>query len=210
MRGAPVPTEWVIVVPVKGTSAAKSRLALADRGELAEAFAIDTVAAASSARGVLLVVAVSGSDSLDDELRRAGAHVLREATPSGLNAAIAQGILYAREAHPGAGVAVLLGDLPALAGSELAASLRLAAHVPRGFVPDAAGIGTVLVTAAPGATHDVQFGGASRAAHLKRGYVELDVPVDSGLRRDVDTADDLVAVAGRSLGPATAALLQRR
>ena len=128
----------------------------------------------------------------------------------GLNAAIRAGLEAAGAdgAELSNGVAVLLGDLPALLPSELLAALTEAERHPLAFVSDADGEGTVLITATGGAAHTPSFGAGSRAAHLAAGYVELDVAAESGLRRDVDTPDDLGALAER-VGAYTKAALQR-
>jgi 2-phospho-L-lactate guanylyltransferase len=66
----------------------------------------------------------------------------------------------------------------------------------------------VLITRRADAAHAPAFGGESRAAHRRAGYVELAIAADSGLRRDVDTAQQLAALsaAGR-LGARSAALV---
>ena len=207
---APEPTrEWIVVIPVKGGADAKSRLGegLPERTAVALAIALDTVEAAGAASlvsGVVVVTtaAVAGAfDELD-------ALVVIEEPGSGLTGAIASGIGLAAElGAPGRGTAVLLGDLPALTPQELDAALALAAGHERALVSDAEGTGSVLVTAADGATHSTAFGPGSRAAHIAAGYVELDVPTGSGLRNDVDTREQLRALEPR-LGPRTRAALR--
>jgi len=198
-------TRWTVIVPVKGTALAKSRLGLADsdRAALALAFAIDTVSAALAADRVERVVVVTASDAVAIRLRELGAIAVRESSSAGLNPAITDGLEVARVEAPDAPVAVLLGDIPALDPADLDAVLDRALEHSRAMVADAAGVGTVLVTALRGIPHHPKFGGASRAAHLAAGYVELDVDAARGLRHDIDTLDDLAAVAGATLGPAT-------
>ena len=201
-------TRWTVIVPVKGTALAKSRLGLADsdRAALALAFAIDTVSAALAADRVERVVVVTASDAVAIRLRELGAIAVRESSSAGLNPAITDGLEVARVEAPDAPVAVLLGDLPALDPADLDAVLDRALEHSRAMVADAAGVGTVLVTALRGIPHHPKFGGASRAAHLAAGYVELDVDAARGLRHDIDTLDDLAAVTGATLGRATRAL----
>lgn len=180
-------------MPVKGTSAAKSRLGASP--DVAMAIALDTVEAASGAARVVVVAppharagfVALGASVVDDE-------------GDGLDAAISAGL----RAVPVGPVAVLLGDLPALTTAELDAALAAGSRHPRAFVSDADGVGTVLITALAGVAHHPAFGGESRAAHLSAGYVELEVGAGSGLRRDVDTPAQLEALAteGR-LGPRT-------
>ncbi len=128
--------------------------------------------------------------------------MVSDATAGGLIAAIQLGVAVAAE---GTGVAVLLGDLPALRPSELAAALDAAARHPLSIVADADATGTALAAATPGHSHALAFGPGSRAAHLAAGYVDLagDWP---GLRRDIDLAEHL---AGLDLGPRTTAGLRR-
>lgn len=203
----PAPTaEWLVVIPVKGTEGAKSRFGEGDHSALATAIALDTVEAALAAAGVVgvLVVTSEGAAEAFDETE---ALVLVEDRPAGLAVAIELGVATASEmGAPGRGIAVLLGDLPALTPAELGAALDAARVHPLAMVADAEGRGTVLITAADGAVHAAAFGPGSAARHRAAGYVPLDVPADSGLRRDVDTLDALLALAGR-VGPHTALLL---
>jgi 2-phospho-L-lactate guanylyltransferase len=191
-----VTADWTVVVPVKGTSAAKSRLG-ATAG-LARAIALDTVEAAVACARVVVVTPGDGAAFVE-----LGATVVGD-DGGGLGAAIDAGL---RSVGAGA-VAVLLGDLPALRPEELAVALDAAARHPRSLVPDADGVGTVLITALPGEVHRPAFGGASRAAHVAAGYTELALDAASGLRRDVDTAEQLGALAAEGrLGPRTTAAL---
>lgn len=185
---------WSVVIPVKGTADAKSRLNASP--ELATAIALDTVSAALAVAPVIVVT----SPAVAPLFSMLGAEVIRD-LGRGLNPAIAQGVAAAGDRQ----VAVLLGDLPGLAGTELGAALDQAASHPRAMVPDSDGVGTVLLTAQLGAKHAPAFGGQSRKAHLAAGYVELFLPSWSGLRRDVDTAEQLNELAAaRRLGGRTA------
>jgi len=60
--------------------------------------------------------------------------------------------------------------------------------------------------AVPGARFSPQFGPASRDRHLATGAVEIGTGMP-GLRRDVDTIDDLRDAAKIGLGPRTAQLV---
>ncbi|MES2093068.1 MAG: 2-phospho-L-lactate guanylyltransferase [Actinomycetota bacterium] len=201
-------TEWVVVVPVKGTARAKSRFGAGDNSAMALAMAVDTVSAAMDAEGVagVLVVTTAEASADFDEL---GAFVIvQEAV--GLGAAIELGIATAAEmAEPGCGIAVLLGDLPALTPRELGEALRSARAYPRGMVADAAGDGTTLITASSGITHTPAFGPGSSAAHRIAGYMPLEASSSSGIRNDVDSAEGLASLVGR-LGTRTALLLAER
>jgi 2-phospho-L-lactate guanylyltransferase len=52
-------------------------------------------------------------------------------------------------------------------------------------------VGTTLYAVPPGGEFLPLFGGASRARHAAAGARELALPALNGLRRDVDTPDDL-------------------
>jgi 2-phospho-L-lactate guanylyltransferase len=203
----PVPTtEWVVVVPVKGTAGAKSRFGEGDHSALATAIALDTVEAALATAGVtgVLVVTSEEASAAFDETE---ALVLIEEHPAGLAAAIALGVETASEmSAAGRGIAVLLGDLPALTPAELGFALDAARSHALATVPDAEGTGTTLITAADGSLHAPAFGLGSAELHRAAGYVALEIPIDSGLRNDVDTLSSLRALAGR-LGSHTASLL---
>jgi 2-phospho-L-lactate guanylyltransferase len=193
-------TGWTIVIPVKGTAGAKSRLGAS--APLALAIAGDTVAAAAASDAARRVIVVTAADSRP-YFEALGAEALDD-SGFGLADAVSQGV---RAAGPGR-VAVLLGDVPGIQAGELSAALRLADGHPLGFVADADGVGTVLITALAASDHRPAFGGNSRAAHLAAGYVELTVEASSGLRRDVDTRAQLeeLRATGR-LGFRTAAAI---
>lgn len=209
------PPDWHLVVPVKGGSAAKSRLhppAGVPRAALALALASDclTACAEGMPRGRLLVVTSDPTvRALADGL---GARVVGD-PGHGLDAAVRAGrdaVGAAASMPPGEGeapsVAVLLGDLPALRPGDLRAALGVAAAYPLAVVPDAAGTGTVLLTALAGRQLEPAFGAGSAARHVEAGHQRLDLDLPR-LRTDVDDDRDLAAVLALGVGPATAALL---
>jgi 2-phospho-L-lactate guanylyltransferase len=198
-----------VVIPVKGTALAKSRLGVSEqtRAKLALAFALDTVAAAVAAETVATVLVVTGSRDVADAVLPLGASVVYEDGTPGLNPSIEHAIGAARRDFPGAPVAVLLGDLPALRPEELDTALLAARGQRLSMVADAAGVGTVLVCALDAAEHTVRFGGASRAAHREAGYVDLTSTVSSGLRSDIDTVEDLESARPLPVGPHTSRVL---
>jgi 2-phospho-L-lactate guanylyltransferase len=199
---------WSLVIPVKVLALAKSRLtglAGPRRAELALAMAADTVAATVACPVVDTVIVVTDDAAAAADLSGLGAVVVPDEPGDGLNPALTFGAAQADERWPGRGRAGLAADLPALGPDELARALAVAAGVPEAFVADAAGTGTTLYTAGPGAAFRPRFGPASRAAHLSGGAAELVLPGLDGLKRDVDTVDDLRDAARIGLGPRTAA-----
>lgn len=182
------------MVPLKPLAVAKSRLAAAvgaSRPGLALAFAQDTVAGALACTAVADVVVVTDDRTAAAELTRLGARIVPDAPGAGLDAALDHGARAVRAARPRAAVAALNADLPALRPSELLRVLDNAAAFPRAFLADAAGIGTTLLSAAPGVELGPAFGGRSRARHSASGAVEIALAGVDSVRRDVDTAADL-------------------
>jgi 2-phospho-L-lactate/phosphoenolpyruvate guanylyltransferase len=219
----PVPLMWSLVIPVKVLAQAKSRLTgllAADRAALTLAMAADTVAAAMAAPAVAAVIVVTDDPGVGAEMKGLHAVVLADEPAAGLNPALAFGAAYSRGLWPERGVAGLAADLPALRPAELQSALTAAAVLARGddapsppagtgqaFVPDADGTGTTLYAAGPGVAFDPRFGPGSRARHGAAGATELDLPLTAGLRRDVDTLDDLRRAAAIGAGPRTAGVL---
>ena len=81
-----------------------------------------------------------------------------------------------------------------------------AASWPEAFVPDLQGSGTTLYAARTQAGFRPAFGPDSRFRHVAQGAAELLLPGIMGLRRDVDTAEDLRAAARLGLGSRTSAV----
>lgn len=225
---------WVLVLPIKGGVAAKSRLG--GGPALARAIAMDCLDAVLACPDVRQVMVVTADRATADDAAEAGAVVLPESRPgSGLVAAVRDGLaaaaLPAQGAPDGAGehpTAVLLGDLPALRPTDLSAGLRAASaalaadhQAPMAAVPDAQGSGTVLLAGRRASDLDPAFGPASLAEHRRRGAVVVDLDLHLGrleivsgaasgaarLRHDVDTPDDLRVALALGVGRRTAAML---
>lgn len=200
---------WSVLMPVKVLAEAKSRLAgLAGprRAELALALACDTLTAALGSDPVARVIVITDDQAAGTALASLGALVIPDEPRAGLNAALRHGAAHAAARWPGAGTAALSADLPALRPDELGRALRAAAAAPTAFVADAAGDGTTLYTATPGAAFRPAFGLGSRARHAAGGAAELVLDGIPGLRRDVDTPSDLRGAAELGLGPHSAPL----
>lgn len=189
---------WTVLVPMRALPGAKRRLAAALpphlHGDVVTAIRADTVAAARAAAAVAHVVVIGDEP---------GPGVTLVQTAAGLNGALRDGAALARERWPGDGVAALVGDLPALRAEELDAALALAALHPSAFVADNAGTGTTLLTAAPGTVLAPRFGAGSAARH---GADAVPLDAGSGLRQDVDTAEDLAQAVRIGVGANTAAV----
>lgn len=209
-----------LVVPVKPLAKAKSRLrGAADGGigeprahaRLAMALARDTINAVLAARAVRHLLVVSSDPVVAAELGVFGVDVVPDGPVPGLNLAYERGAAVLRERDPATAVAALQADLPALRPAELddaidAALALFAAGARRAFVADAEGTGSTFLLAAPGVALDPRFGVGSARRHEESGARPL-VGSWPGLRRDVDTADDLRAAADLGLGGHTSCVL---
>ena len=187
MRATTVP--WRVLVPVKDAAHAKSRLDHPDRGALFTAMTEDVLAVAVTVVGRDQVVAVTDHGrGLDGDVLAAAAAL----------------------DDPHAPVAVLMGDLPAIRPAELRSALSRAGEHERAVVADASGAGTALLTARDAVHLAPSYGSGSRARHTALGAADLTAAAGPGLRRDVDTADDLAAAVALGVGPATAGVLGAR
>jgi 2-phospho-L-lactate/phosphoenolpyruvate guanylyltransferase len=206
-----------VVVPVKALGSAKSRLRGAADGGVGEAgaharltlaLAHDTIAAVRATAYVRNLVVVSSDSAVAAELAAVGVEVVPDEPDGGLNAAYAYGAALLRSRAPGAAVAALQADLPALRPHELddAIAAFAAGGAARAFCADAEGSGTTLLLAAPGIDLAPRFGPESALRHRADGAVPL-AGAWPGLRRDVDTSDDLRDAAEIGLGAHTRAVL---
>jgi 2-phospho-L-lactate guanylyltransferase len=194
--------QWTVLIPAKALPEAKSRLAPASADDaahrrLVEAIRRDTMNAAACADAVARVLLVVDRGPVPPD------SAIVQSAP-GLNAAVVDAAEQAAQRWPQDGVAVLVGDLPALRPDELTAALRTAEHHPRAFVADRHGTGTTLLTALPGVELRPSFGPGSATRHARDA---AGIAADAGLRHDVDTAEDLRAAVEIGLGRETAAAI---
>jgi 2-phospho-L-lactate guanylyltransferase len=171
--------------------------------------AADTVAAALACPVVDRVIAVTDDVAAARVLAGLGALVTGDEPGRGLNPALRHGAVLAAARWPGSGIGALAADLPALRPAELGLALGEAARWEHAFVPDAAGSGTTLYAARPGARFSPRFGPRSAERHRAAGAAELSLPGLASLRRDVDQPPDLSAASDLGVGPRTAAVAAR-
>lgn len=206
-------TNWQVIVPVRGGAASKSRLSSGDlpppiRVRLARAFASDVVAAALSTPGVAGVTVVTRDPGTAQHFAGLGAAIFAESEGARLDGAIRSASEHVRSRHPGHGIAALMGDLAGVTGEALATALTQAARHELGVLADHGGSGTTMLTATGGALPRPAYGIGSYARHVAAGHVPIEVPVDSPLRQDVDTREDLDTVMRLGLGAHTRDLLE--
>jgi 2-phospho-L-lactate guanylyltransferase len=185
----------VPLVPLKALAEAKGRLAPAvgplQRRLLAIAMFEDVIAALQAVPGLPAPVVVSPDREVWRRADAMGCRVVEEPPGAGdLNGALAA----AAGAGAGEALRVVAADLPLASAAGLERVLA-AATAPVAVVPSADGGGTNVLAWRDPATFAPSFGPDSAARHLAvPGAVRVD---DPGLALDVDTVDDLRAVAGR-------------
>jgi 2-phospho-L-lactate guanylyltransferase len=189
--GAQENVQWWVIVPMKDTHRAKSRLGgdPRERRQLAIVMARDTLCAVMKASAVAGVLVICDTAEDIESFDLPGVRV-RVADRPGLNEAIRYGAGQLRSEDSNRDLAVLPGDLPYLRSSELDNALRRASAFPFGCVGDQPRTGTTLLTARAGPLQP-SYGVRSLQVHKAAGAVEIDLPYWSGLRRDVDNPGDL-------------------
>ncbi|WP_122817061.1 2-phospho-L-lactate guanylyltransferase [Nocardioides pantholopis] len=205
------PRGYAVVVPVKPPARGKSRLlGLTDdqRRALAEAFALDTLAACRAASRVAAVLVATDDAGLAAALAALDVPAVPDGASGDLNASLQQAAAEAGRRWPDLQPVALCADLPALRPADLDAALATVSA--RGdqpaYVADAAGSGTTLYTA-PLAQFAPRFGPESAALHDE---VALAVRGElASLRHDVDDLADLRTALTLGVGPRTAALAAR-
>jgi len=212
------------IVPVKRFGAAKRRLgdALDNRARTALIGAMleDVLAALGRATLVEQVIVVTGEKRAERIAMRAAAQittpleVLREPSDHGHSEAAVLGIIRAIALGAGC-VSILPGDCPLIDSGELDAALGRAEVGRVAVIPDRHGSGTNGLILAPPDAIGPAFGPGSRERHLERATArDLEAVLEPlpSLSLDLDTADDLAALAERltdspELAPRTAAAL---
>lgn len=200
-----------LIIAVKRLSVAKTRLAPAfpapQREAVVLAMLVDTIAAASGARGLEHITVVTPDEAAAAAAADLGAEVLADPTPDGHGDPLNNALAAAERAVAGSvpNIVVLQGDLPALQSYELEEAIAAARAHPRSFVADRHGMGTAALFAF-GSALNPRFGRDSSTRHRQSGALEL-TGAWPGLRCDIDTPEDLAVARRLGVGPATARAL---
>lgn len=208
----PDPASYAVLVPVKRSVVAKSRLSgLGERArrDLAAAFAADTVTALLACDVVARVLVVSDDHLLAAMLRSMGADVIPDGTTD-LNGTLVQAAAEMHRRDPSLRLAAVCADLPALRPDEAATAFASAHPSRMSFVGDQDGMGTTAVIAPGLEEFHPSFGNGSRAQHLQGGAFEVDGIDAPGLRRDVDDPASLSEALRLGVGARTAQVLTSR
>jgi 2-phospho-L-lactate/phosphoenolpyruvate guanylyltransferase len=188
-----------ILIAAKHLALAKTRLGRvmggADRIALAEAMFRDVLGAALGARAAQHVAVVSSDPTLLGIARSAGALVIDEEFPRGLNAAVrlASAALAAQGVRE---LCTVLSDIPLVSGKDIDAVFAALAEEGRGvaLVPSRDLSGTNIIARAPAEAIPTRFGSQSLARHLEECY-RLGLPSQvvrlRGPALDLDQFEDL-------------------
>jgi 2-phospho-L-lactate guanylyltransferase len=203
----------VAILPVKRFARAKQRLRAgvdgAARERLAAAMVADVLEVLAAYPALERVVVVTAEPSVAEAATAAGAHVVPDPDEAGQSAAVALGVLVAREELAAQRVLLVPGDTPGLDPADLDA--LLARTEPVVVVPDRHGTGTNALLLRPPTAIAPAFGPGSRERHqtaAEAAGVDHAVVRLASLALDVDTPDDLAALrTSAHLGPRTAAVL---
>jgi 2-phospho-L-lactate/phosphoenolpyruvate guanylyltransferase len=198
LPGTATATEWVAIAALKPPQQAKSRMAMPEsvRAGLAVAMAMDTLATLGSSPRIRQTFLVCPDRLLREQVD--GHADLNRVTvlagePAGdLNSAVRYGMRVARQRVPEAGLAVVPADLAAMSPFEVDLALLLAPRDRPGVVADLEEVGTVMLTVPVGTSLRPRFGRRSYAAHCRAGAQPLCDERLLGIRRDMDTLDDLM------------------
>jgi 2-phospho-L-lactate/phosphoenolpyruvate guanylyltransferase len=190
----------VILIAAKHLAFAKTRLSralgAADRVALAEAMFRDVLAAALAARAADHVAVVTSDPGLLETARAAGALVIDEEFPRGLNAAVR--LATTALATQGAdALCTVLSDIPLVTGTDIDAVFDALAQRPQGvvLVPSRDLSGTNIIARAPADVIPTRFGAQSLARHLEDCYrcgVACEVVRLGGPALDLDVIEDLI------------------
>jgi 2-phospho-L-lactate guanylyltransferase len=186
------------LIAAKQLEFAKTRLAVAmagsDRRALAEAMYRDVLGAALGSRRADHVAVISSDGLLMQIARQAGAIVIDERYPRGLNAAVrlATEVLVAQGTTA---LCVVLSDIPLVTGADIDALFDAAtASQSVALVPSRDLTGTNMIIRKPPAVIATRFGRQSLMAHLKsceQAGVPCSVVRQTRPALDIDLASDL-------------------
>jgi 2-phospho-L-lactate guanylyltransferase len=203
-------------IAVRGGAAAKSRCEMAlgplERDELVRAMLCDMVEALLASPSITAVHVVTPTAALAQAAEAAGASVLLEPHPRGVNAAFEAARAQIRASDAEAVVAALPGDLPLIEAGEIEAVLAQLSPGCALIVPASADGGTGAVIAPASAGFSFQFGPDSFRRHLDAvaaAGLTPRVVRSPSLGLDIDRPEDLDLVLGRGARGRTAALLER-
>ena len=202
---------WALV-PFKGATGAKRRLEPVlderERESLVLAMIRDVLEALTHCRaldGILLVSRDTQAFELAEEF---GIDVFED-TAADLSGAVVQSGTYAQHKRAAEGTLFVPGDVPLIRPEDVDAVLD--GHDRVTLVPDINDIGTNAAASSPPNAFEYLFDGKSFKPHIasaRRAGIEPRVVRNTAWGLDVDTVEELAAVAGRAAGTRTGRFLE--
>jgi 2-phospho-L-lactate/phosphoenolpyruvate guanylyltransferase len=193
----------VALLPAKLLSLAKTRLAPAlsdhDRMRVAAAMFDDVLRSLQRAATLDAVIVVTADPQLADHARTAGALVVDEGTPRGLNGAVLLGTDTALRLGA-TSLVVVLSDIPLVVPADVDELTSRAPECGAVVVPSKEGTGTNAMLRRPPALFTPCFGGRSLRRHVaaaERHRVACAIVRNVRIAFDLDTPDDLRIFAER-------------
>ena len=203
---------WALL-PFKGAVGAKKRLAPvldpAEREGLVLAMVRDVLDALVGSRLLAGVVIVSRAPVATQLACEFGVEVFADGA-SDLSGAVVEAGDHVARHHGATGTLFIPGDVPVVTAAEIDTVLR--AHTEVTLVPDANDIGTNAAASSPPNAFEYLFDGKSFKPHIasaRRAGLEPGIVRLPGFGLDVDTIDELRAVAAKAQGTRTGDFLSR-
>ena len=203
---------WALL-PFKGAAGAKKRLAPAldptEREGLVLAMVRDVLDALVGSRLLAGIVIVSRAPVAAQRAPGFGVEVFADSATD-LSGAVVEAGEYVARSRGATGTLFVPGDVPLVTPAEIDTVLQ--GHTTVTLVPDANDIGTNAAACSPPNAFEYLFDGKSFKPHIasaRRAGLEPRVVRLPGFGLDVDTIDELRAVAARARGTRTGDYLQR-
>ena len=202
-----------VIIAARGGGEAKSRLAARldprQRAALAQAMLADMLEALSHCPAAERIYVATPTPDLARIAAAAGAVVMLEAGPSGLNAAFESARRRLSAHDPSGQLALLPGDLPRLTAAEFGKAAALARDGAVVVAPALCDGGTGAIVQPAGLALPLAFGPESFRRHCEAAAAlgaTVHSPALAGLGFDLDRPDDLDRLAASRTQGRTAAL----
>lgn len=202
---------WALV-PFKGATGAKRRLGgvlnETERESLVLAMMRDVLATLTRCRTLSGILLVSRDRMAFDLAEEFGIDVFEDSATD-LSGAVAQSGDYARDNRAADGTLFVPGDVPLIRPEDVDAILDGHQHIT--LVPDANDIGTNAAASSPPNAFEYLFDGKSFKPHIasaRRAGIEPRIVRRTAWGLDVDTVDELGAVAAWASGTRTGQFLE--
>lgn len=204
---------WALV-PFKGAAGAKRRLeswlSAEEREGLVHAMLRDVLGALTRCASLGGVLLVSRDPAARQFAREFGVRLFADSATD-LSGAVVEASDFVAAAFAATGTLFVPGDVPLVQPADIDAVLG--GHQQVTLVPDGNDVGTNAAASSPPNAFEYLFDGKSFKPHLasaRKAGITARVVRRHGLGLDVDTADELAAVAGQAAGTCTGAFLQAR